>query len=1029
MNQEEFKRKLTAILSADVEGYSRLMGEDEDGTIRTLTSYRELMSTLIQKHRGRVVDSPGDNLLAEFGSVVDAVRCAVEVQEELRVRNAELPENRRMEFRIGINLGDVVEEGERIYGDGVNITARVEGLAEGGGICISGTVYDSIKNKLSLSYESLGEHTVKNIAEPVRVYRMRIGPEAAAPMEREEKKKPRRWRWAAIGGAAVLLIIVGGFAIWSSYFRPPPLEVASVDKMAFHLPDEPSIAVLPFVNLSGDPKQEYFSDGITEQIITTLSKVPQMLVIARNSTFVYKGKPVKVSQVGEELGVKYVLEGSVQKSGNRVRITAQLIDITKGHHLWAERYDRNLSDIFALQDEIAKKVITALQVKLTEGEKARLWAKGTENLEAYLKFLQGIEHYRQRNPDDLILARQFLGEAIALDPEYADPFIFMGQIHLTEVRQGLSKSPEESIDQAFELAQKALSLDELHPDVHTLLGWGYLNKRQYEKGITACERAVALNPNHTHSLFFLGIALSVTDRPHEAIPYFEKALRLNPLDPAPALFGLGDTYRVLGRYEEAIPKLKKALTRRPKSFPTLLNLAACYSALGREEEAHAVVEQILKLNPEFSLERFAKTMLHRGAVKERYLAALRKAGLPETPPLPLPDKPSIAVLPFVNMSGDPEQEYFSDGITEEIITALSKVPDLFVIARNSSFTYKGKSVRIPTVGRELGVRYVLEGSVRKAGEKVRVTAQLVDAKTGNHLWAERYDRDLKDIFALQDEITMKIITAMQVKLTEGEQARVFGKGTNNLEAYLKRLQAREYAAQLNKEDNALARKLAEEAISLDPEYAGAYVTLGGTHWLDIILGSSKSSKESLKRAFELTTKAIALDDSNADGHVSLSFIYMMKRQHDKGVAEAERAVELAPGLADAQFNMARVLRYAGRAEEAITWNKKAIRQDPMPFGPYLMGLAHAYWMVGRYEEALLACKKAVLRSPKNTFSHMVMVATYISLGREEEARAEAKEVLRIDPKFSLAHWGKTLPFKNQTDRERFFAALGKAGLK
>lgn len=304
MSPEEFKRKLIAIFSADVQGYSRLMGEDEDVTIRTLTSYRELMSTLIQKHRGRVVDSPGDNLLAEFLSVVDAVRCAVEIQEEFRVRNAELPENRRMEFRIGINLGDVVEEGERIYGDGVNITARVEGLAEGGGICISGTVYDSIKNKLSLSYESLGEHTVKNIKDPVRIYRMRIGPEAAAPVVREEKAGPRRRQKAVLAVVALLIVAAGAWAIWNFYFRPPAIEPASIEKMVYPLPDKPSIAVLPFANMSGDPEQGYFSDGITEEIITALSKVPKLFVIARNSTFTYKGKPVKIKQVAEELGVR-----------------------------------------------------------------------------------------------------------------------------------------------------------------------------------------------------------------------------------------------------------------------------------------------------------------------------------------------------------------------------------------------------------------------------------------------------------------------------------------------------------------------------------------------------------------------------------------------------------------------------------------------------------------------------------------------------------------------------------------------------
>ena len=417
MPQEGFKRKLTAILSADVEGYSRLMGEDEDATIRTLTTYRELMSTIIQKHRGRVVDSPGDNLLAEFLSVVDAVRCAVEVQEELRLRNAELPETRKMEFRIGINLGDVVEEGERIYGDGVNITARVEGLAEGGGICISGTVYDSIKNKLSLSYESLGEHTVKNIKDPVRVYRMRIGPGAAAPgVSKEKRHGVKRWQWTAL--AAVVVLIVGAVVIWNFYFSLPSVEPASVEKMAYLLPDKPSIAVLPFVNMSGDPEQEYFSDGITEDLITDLSKISGLFIIARNSTFAYKGKPVKIQQVAEELGVHYVLEGSVRKAQERVRINAQLIDATTGHHIWAERYDGKLEDIFALQDKVTQKIVKELAVKLTMAERERVLRRETDNILAYEAYLKGSKHYGRFNPDDLTKAAFHFNKAIELDPNY-----------------------------------------------------------------------------------------------------------------------------------------------------------------------------------------------------------------------------------------------------------------------------------------------------------------------------------------------------------------------------------------------------------------------------------------------------------------------------------------------------------------------------------------------------------------------------------------------------------------------------------
>jgi TolB-like protein/class 3 adenylate cyclase len=330
--QKGFKRKLTAILSADVIGYSRLMRDDEEATVRNLAAHRVLITEIIQKQNGRVIDSPGDNILAEFASVVDAVNGAIKIQAEIKKGNTGVPQNRLMEFRIGINLGDVIEEEERIYGDGVNIAARVEGLAAGGGIAISGTVYEHIKEKLSLGYHYLGEQEVKNISEPVRVYRLLTDPSDTGKMIGEEKRKSKKLRWATSGAFATIIIAIGAFAIWNYYFRPS-LEPASVEKMAFPLPDKPSIAVLPFDNMSEDPKQEYFSDGLSDQIISSLSKMPNLFVIARNSTFTYKGKPVKIQKVAEDLGVKYVLEGSVQKTTDRIRITAQLIDATTGHHV------------------------------------------------------------------------------------------------------------------------------------------------------------------------------------------------------------------------------------------------------------------------------------------------------------------------------------------------------------------------------------------------------------------------------------------------------------------------------------------------------------------------------------------------------------------------------------------------------------------------------------------------------------------------------------------------------------------------
>ena len=356
MAEEGFKRKLTAILSADVEGYSRLMGEDEEATVRTLTAYREVLTTLIQQHNGRVIDSPGDNLLAEFASVVDAVQCAVAVQKEINARNAELPENHRMQFRVGINLGDVIQEGGRIYGDGVNIAARLEGLAKPGGICISKTAFDHIESKLPYGYEFLGDQPVKNIAKPVGAYRVLMDPRVTIAGEPEEKKPALVRRKAILVGGIALVIVVLAALIWNFYFRHAPIEPASVEKMAFPLPDKPSIAVLPFVNMSRDPEKDYLADGLTENIITALSKIPEMFVIARNSTLTYKDKPVKVQQVAEDLGVRYILEGSVQKADDRVRINAQLIDTIKGHHLWAQRFDREFEDLFALQDEITLKI-------------------------------------------------------------------------------------------------------------------------------------------------------------------------------------------------------------------------------------------------------------------------------------------------------------------------------------------------------------------------------------------------------------------------------------------------------------------------------------------------------------------------------------------------------------------------------------------------------------------------------------------------------------------------------------------------
>jgi adenylate cyclase len=575
-----------------------------------------------------VVDSPGDNILAEFISVVDAVQSGVEIQEVIRAKNAELPEDRKMEFRIGINLGDVIQEGERIYGDGVNIAARVEGLADPGGICISGSAYEQIENKLALGYDYIGEHTVKNIVKPIRVYKVPTGPETLQKVIDEKRPAPS-WQRAALAVVIAILVVAGGVAIWKTY-RPstPPTEVASVEKMAFPLPDKPSIAVLPFNNLSADPEQEYFSDGLTDEIIATLSKVPKLFVIARNSTFTYKGKPVKVQQVSEELGVRYVLEGSVRKGGDKIRITAQLIDALNGHHLWAEQYDRNLDDIFAVQDEITKKIITAMQVKLTEGEQARAVEKGTNNLEAYLKYLQAHEYWRRFNPESNALAKQLAEEAIALDPEYAWPYWVLGKAHTVDVWLGTSKSPKASMAKSRELMQKAIALDDTFAEAYAALGYLYSMTRQHDKALALGEKAVALNPNSAQAHMRYGKILTFAGRYEESIPELKIAIRLNPIPPNLYLYSLGISYCWTGQYEEAIKWCEKAVRQEPNSLFARLFMTMAYSFSGRDEEARVEAAEVLRIHPKFSLENFAKRAGYKNQEDlERFIVALRNAGL------------------------------------------------------------------------------------------------------------------------------------------------------------------------------------------------------------------------------------------------------------------------------------------------------------------------------------------------------------------------------------------------------------------
>jgi len=623
MATEGFKRKLTAIISADVAGYSRLMGEDESSTVKTLETYKRVFTDLILQHRGRLVDSTGDNLLAEFVSVVDAVQCALAVQKEIQSRNAELSETRRMLFRIGINLGDVIEEEGHIYGDGVNIAARLESLAEPGGICVSKTAFEQIETKLPLGYKYLGEQSVKNIAKPVPAYKVLMEPRVTRP--RLKGGVSRRPVFAAVLG---ILVLAAGAAVFWHFARltaPPAVEKASRQRMAFPLPDKPSIAVMPFLNMTGEQNQDFFCDGLSEGLITALFKLPQLFVIARDSTFVYKGKGVKATQVSEELGVQYVLEGSVQRAGDRVRVTAQLIDALNGHQLWSERYDRTIKDIFDLQDEITMKVITELRVKMSGDRTGRIYAKGTNNLQAYLKVLEGHWYMSQGNNEANRVAQRLYNEAIELDPNYVAPYCLLSASYMLDLWYGASESPKETLSNGMKMAQKAVALDDSSADAQAALSYVLLMMRQHDKAIEAGERALKLDPNNPGAIFSLAIALNCSWRSEEALPLLRQSMRLNP-------FFIGTNHMFgaacsqTGRYEEGIAVFKKWLKIAPNDLITNVMLVALYMRAGREDEAKAAAAEVQRIHPGFSLVNYyERAPLKEGPRRDQIIDLMRRA--------------------------------------------------------------------------------------------------------------------------------------------------------------------------------------------------------------------------------------------------------------------------------------------------------------------------------------------------------------------------------------------------------------------
>ncbi len=581
------ERRLAAILAADVVGYTRLMGLDEAGTLQRLTALRQQhLEPLVAEHHGRIFKLIGDGLLVEFASVVDALACAQAWQERVASHEAAVDEGRRLTFRIGVNLGDVIVEGDDVYGDGVNIAARIESLAEPGRVYLSSDAYRHAKGKLDVSFDDIGEHDLKNVAEPVLVYRISAMPTDAAPVS---------------AGSAVL-----------------------------PLPDKPSIAVLPFTNMSGDTEQEYFSDGITEDIITELSRLGDLFVIARNSSFSYKGKSLKAQEIGRDLGVAHLVEGSVRKAGNRVRVTAQLVEAATSNQVWAERYDRELDDIFAVQDEVTERIIEALQSRLQGKADVRPERQTPQSIEAYDCVLRAIEYSQRVTQEANADVRKLCERAIALDPDYAEAHARLANTYVQEWNQGWNQRQEDTLDRAEAISLQAIELNSGLAFAHALLEHLYLWKKEHDKAIAAGERALELDPNNSDSLAIHAMTLGWAGRAADALPVMKKAMRLNPHHPHWYHFVYALALFEVQELDDALASLHRGVARSPDFMPNHFYLAVAYADLERDAEAKAEAAELMRINPAMTLQSAHRLLPYRDQNRlEHCLRGLRRAGLPE----------------------------------------------------------------------------------------------------------------------------------------------------------------------------------------------------------------------------------------------------------------------------------------------------------------------------------------------------------------------------------------------------------------
>jgi adenylate cyclase len=1028
------RQRVAAILAADVAGYSRLMADDETATIAALDDARAVFAEHITANQGRVVDTAGDSVLSVFETTAGAVEAAMAVQAELIAAEVEVPEARRMRFRIGVHLGDIHEKTDgTIYGDGVNIAARLEGLAAPGSVAVSDAVQATIRGRVSFGFADLGEHKVKNIEHPVRAYRVLAEGEAAPAAA------PKRVRLLTVAGAAaVALAIVAGVLLWPKPEPPAEVATAETEDAVPALAIGPAIAVLPFDESAGE--DDWFADGIAEDILTRLSRFTTLKVIARNSSFQYKGQAVDVRQVGHDLGADYVLEGSVRRTADTVRVTVQLLDARDGAHIWAETYDRALTteDLFALQDDITTRIASAIGGNFGAIATARireLQTRAPETLESYECVLLAYRFQRVDGDAAHLAARNCLEAAVEREPDYVDGLAWLGQMYIEEYWSDLNPRSEglPSLEAALAVLNRALILDPNHQMVRHALAYAYYMKGNLGEFRLQAKKALSINPNNNQTFAEVAWMTAYSgewDRGLELFFQLEDKGATIPawLNGVPFLY-----YYRLGEYSRALDYGRNFLEL--SRWPYSIRLAMVHAQLGNADEARAALAETRRREPDLSAtmvrEAFGR-LIADASVVEKLMQGYEKALAFEAEASS--QRPVIAVLPFDNLSNDPEQDYFVDGLTEEIIAALTRFDGLGVIARNSTFTYKGRAVDVREVGTQLGADYVVEGSMRKAAETIRVTVQLIDAASGNHLWAETYERQLSaaNLFAVQDDITGRIVATLadshgaigRARLERAEASR-----TDSLDSYDCILRHNEFRRRITAAAHLVARDCLERAVERDPDYAEAWARLANIYALEYAFGFNKRPElyDAMVRNREAATRAAELDPQSEWTHLALARSHFFHRYSEQFFFEAERAVALNPNNADILATAGLFVAHAGDWQRGLALVEQAMALNPSYPLWYHSAFIGDHYAKREYDAALARARQ--MSMPGFYWTHLFFACIYGQLGDQEAAKAAVAELLAVYPTYAEEAYENLRKWYHSEDHiAHIIDGLRKAGL-